>query len=125
MKKPILLPELSEDENKAYDDKAAHLAKELNVSKVHVVVQIDKETFERTVCYLKEPNYPTKINVLNKASQLGAWAAGDELREASVIKESSDARTYGESAECDAYKLGITEYCMGMVTRMTNQFKKK
>ncbi len=116
---------LSDDETTAYQERADFLAKEKAISKVHVVVQIDPETFERRVCYLTEPNYPTKIRVMDKAVTLGAYTAADEMREACVIKEASDAITYGESPECDRYKMGVTDYCLTMVTRLQNQFKKK
>lgn len=120
-----LTPELTVAEIKMYDETAAELAKQKNVSKVHPVVQMDPVTFERKVCYIQEPNYITKVTVLNKATQTGPWIAADELRELATIKEASDAITFGESADCDRYKLGITEYCMGIVSRLQNQFKKK
>ena len=120
-----LSPELTIAENKAYNEKCEALAKELSVSKVHVVVQIDPDTLERAVCYLKEPNYLTKIRVMDKATTMGIYTAAEELREVSVIKEHSDAITYSESSDSDRYKLGIVDYCLGMVTRLQNQFKKK
>ena len=117
--------QLTEEEHKQYDAAAEKLAKELSVSKVHVVVQIHPETLERKVCYLKEPNYSTKIRVMDQATQLGVYTAAEQLREASVIKEASDAITYSESPESDDYKLGIVDYCLSMVNRLQNQFKKK
>jgi len=117
--------QLTAEEHKQYDETADKLAKELNVSKVHVVVQINPETLERKVCYLKEPNYSTKIRVMDQATQLGVYTAAEQLREASVIKEASDAITYSESPESDDYKLGIVDYCLSMVNRLQNQFKKK
>lgn len=116
---------LSDEEISEYRSCAKNLEKQLSVSEVHVVVQIDPDTLERKVCYLREPNYVTKIRVMDKATTLGVYTAADELREISVIKESSDAITYGESPECDRYKLGVVDYCLGMVSRLQNQFKKK
>lgn len=116
---------LSDEETAAYQAKADHLAEEKKVSKVHVVVQIDPETLDRKVCFLTEPNYPTKIRVMDKAVTLGAYTAADELRESCQIKEASDPITYGESPECDRYKMGVTDYCLTMVNRLQNQFKKK
>lgn len=116
---------LSDEETTAYQAKADLLAKEKNVSKVHIVVHIDPETLDRKVCYLTEPNYPTKIRVMDKAVTLGAYTAADELRQSCVIMEASDAITYGESPECDRYKMGVTDYCLTMVNRLENQFKKK
>lgn len=116
---------LTDEENEEYSQKAEQLAKQYNVSKVHVVAQINPKTFQRFVCYLKEPNYVTKIRVMDKATTLGPFAAADELREACVIKEHSDSITYGESDECSPYKIGILDECLLMVNRYTNQFKKK
>jgi hypothetical protein len=124
-KKIELTQELTDAELKNFDDKCEALAKELSVSKVHAVVQIDPDTLERAVCYLKEPNYLTKIRVMDKATTMGVYTAAEELREVSVVREHSDAITYSESPESDRYKLGIVDYCLGMVTRLQNQFKKK
>lgn len=118
-------PILSQAEHKEYEAIADKLAKELFVSNVHVVVQINPDTLERKVCYLKEPNYLTKIRVMDKAVTLGIYTAAEELRELSVIREASDAITYSESPESDAYKLGCVDYCLGMIKRLQNQFKKK
>ena len=125
MKKQILTAELTDAENKQYKETADALAASKGISKVHVVVQIDPDTLERKVCYLSEPNYQTKISVMDKAVTIGIYRAAEELREISVIKESSDAITFSDSSESDIYKLGIVDYCMGMVNRLQNQFKKK
>ena len=126
MKKELkLTEELTEVENKSYDAAAKALAVAKNISKVHVVVQMDPETLERKVCYLSEPNYQTKIAVMDKAVTIGVYRAAEELRELSVIKESSDAITYSDSPESDPYKLGVVDYCLGMISRLQNQFKKK
>lgn len=125
MEKIIDRKELSEEEIAEYEAKAVALAKKEIVSKVHPVVQIDPETLGRHVCYLKEPNYSTKIRVMDKATTLGIYTAADELREACIIKEASDPITYGDSPECDRYKMGATDYAITMVTRLQNQFKKK
>ena len=116
---------LSEEELAEYQAKADDLARAKAVSKVHPVVQIDPETLGRHVCYLSEPNYSTKIRVMDKATTLGVYTAADELREACLIREASDAITYGDSPECDRYKMGVTDYALTMVTRLQNQFKKK
>lgn len=122
----IKLPsELTDAEIKLYDDKATALAAQRNVSKVHPVVQIDPETFERHVCYLQEPNYVTKIRIMDKATQLGPFSAAEELRAMSVIKEESDPITFGDGPESDRYKMGVTDFCLNLVDRLKNQFKKK
>ena len=116
---------LNESELQEYQDKADTLAREKNISKVHPIVQIDPETFERKVCYLSEPNYVTKLAVMDKALTVGPYVAGEELRQACVIKEASNPITYGDSPECDRYKLGVVDYAILMVKRLQNQFKKK
>ena len=116
---------LSDEEISVYEETASQLAKQKNVSKVHPVVLMFPPAWDRKVCYITEPNYMTKVSVLNKASQIGPWIAAEELREICTIREASDAITYSESPESDMYKLGIVEYCMNMVTRLQNQFKKK
>lgn len=116
---------LTDEEIAKYDVRAAELAKAKSISKVHPVVQIDPDTLERKVCYLSEPNYLTKIRVMDKATTIGIYTAADELREACLIKEASDPITYGDAPECDRYKLGVTDYALTMVTRLQNQFKKK
>jgi len=116
---------LSDAERAEYAERAEALAKQKAVSKVHPVVQIDPDTLERHVCYLTEPSYSTKIRVMDKATTLGVYTAADELRLACLISEASDPITYGDSPECDRYKLGVTDYALTMVTRLQDQFKKK
>lgn len=120
-----LTAELTEEELKQYEERAAELAKQYSVSKVHPVVQINPETLERTVCYLKEPNYMTKLVIMDKAVSLGIFAAGEELRSSCIIKEASDPITYGDGPLSDEYKMGVVDYCITMNKRLTNQFKKK
>lgn len=120
----IKITSLSEEEIQNYDQLAHELAEKYNVSKVHPVVMVDTETNERIVCFLKEPNYLSKLRIMDKASQLGAFSAGDELRELITLKDESDPRTYGSGTECDKYKLGVTNYCIAMIELSMNQFKK-
>lgn len=119
-----LPPELTKEEVEFYEEHASSLRKN-GISKVHAVVQIEPETLQRAVCYLNEPNYTTKIRVMDKAVTHGIYTAADELREACLIRDQSDPITYGESWESDRYKMGVTDYCLGLVTRLQNQFKKK
>lgn len=117
---------LNDEEIAMYDNAAKGIAAKRSIHKVHPVVLMDPDDkWKRYVAYVSEPNYSTKISILNKSSQLGPWPAADEMREACILKEDSDPITYGESPECDRYKLGVTEYCMGIVSRFQNQFKKK
>lgn len=117
---------LTPEELKYYEEKAEELARKYSVSKVHPVVQIDEENgYRRIVCYLKEPNYDTKLRVMDKMATVGIFSASNELREACTLREESDAISYGESHECDSSKMGVTEYCVTIVKRLNNQFKKK
>ena len=120
-----LTSELTEDEVKFYSDNALAIAKKYGFTDVHPVVQINPDTLERNVCYLQEPNYLTKLALMDKAVQLGPYMAGEELRQICTIKEESDSITYGEGPQCDRYKMGVIDYCLTMVKRLQNQFKKK
>ena len=116
---------LSEDEIAAYDSQCNELAKRESVPKVHCCVIVKPGTFERVACFIREPNFPTKLNVLSKMVSLGIYPASDELREACTIKDASDPLTYGESAECDDYKLGVVNFCMGIIKPLQNVYDKK
>jgi len=118
-------PELSEEELKEYKEKAEALAKQYNVSKVNPIVMIDKETLRRVVAYVKEPSYDVKVRVMDKVQQIGLISAGEELRKACTLVKESDPLTYGESSECDKYKLCVVEECMSLINKSINQFKKK
>jgi hypothetical protein len=120
-----LSPTLTEEEIKFYEQKAQEIARRLSISKVHPVVTIDAGTLKRRVCYLKEPSYDTKIRVMDKAAQIGIWSAGEELRKASVVTDESDPITYGDTYECEPYKITCVDECMKTVKRMQNQFGKK
>ncbi len=126
-KTEALGPELTDDELKDYQARANELSKTHNEGReVHPVVQIDKDrNFARFVCFLKEPNYTTKLRLMDKAATSGVYSAGDELRELCTIKEASDAITYSDAPESDRFKLGVVDFAIGMVNRLTNQFKKK
>lgn len=120
-----LTAELTPEEIQTYNDKCEVLAKEYNVSKVHACVIVTPVTFERQVCYIKEPNYPTKLNVAAKMTNVSYQHGGDELRQACTIKEASSPLTYGESSDCDPYKMGVTNFCMGLITAYNNVLDKK
>lgn len=120
-----LTEKLTEEEIASYDEKCTELAKRENVSKVHCCVIVTPDTFERRACFIREPNFPTKLNVLGKMVNVGIYPASDELREACTIKDASDPLTYGESSECDDYKLGVVNFCMGIIKPMQNAYSKK
>jgi hypothetical protein len=123
--KKELTKELSQDELDSYQLRSEEIAKELNVSKVHPVVFINPTSFERSVCYLSEPNFPTKLAIMDKALMLGVYQAGEELMRACVVKEHSDSVTYSEHPSSDEYRMGVIDYCLKMINRYQNQFKKK
>jgi len=116
---------LSQDELDNYQSRSEEIAKELNVSKVHPVVFINPTTFERSVCYLSEPNFQTKLAIMDKALMLGVYQAGEELMRACVVKDYSDSITYSEHPVSDEYRMGVIDYCLQMINRYQNQFKKK
>lgn len=121
----ILTDLLTEDEIKGFDERCEALAKEHNVPKVHACVIVTPGTLERHVCFIKEPNFTTKLNVLNKMSTLGIHPGANELREACMIKSASSPLTYGESPECDPYKIGVINFCMGIINAYQNVLDKK
>lgn len=120
-----LPPELTDAERQAYEQKARELATKHGVATVHPVVFIDPDTHKRIVAYLKEPNYMTKIMLMDKAVQSGPYVAGEEIRQICQIKEDSDPITYSDAPASDQYKMGIVNRCMAIVEQARDQFKKK
>lgn len=116
---------LTEQEEAAYNQKAADLAKEIGHSKVHAVVFVHPETRERSVAYLAEPNFSTKLAIMDKSLMLGVYQAGEELMRISMIKEASDQCMYSEHPQFDDYRMGVVDFCLTMVSRFQNQLKKK
>jgi hypothetical protein len=116
---------LTDQETAEYNKKAEELAKQLGHSKVHPVVFIHPETKERSVCYLAEPNFTTKLAIMDKSLMIGVYQAGEELMRLSMIKEASDECMYNEHPMYDDYRMGVVDFCLTMVSRFQNQFKKK
>lgn len=125
MENQILSSEISAEEMAAFEAKAAELAVKYKCSKVHVYVGLEPETNERIIAYFKEPSYLQKILAMDKIATVGVFMAGDELRSALVLTEESDPRTYGNTSNCDIYKLGLTSACVPIIEMAANQFKKK
>lgn len=122
---PELTKQLTSEEIDKYDQRSEEIAKELGVNKVHPVVFINPTTLERTVCYLSEPNFQTKLAIMDKALMMGVYQAGEELMRTCVVKEYSDSITYSEHSASDDYRMGVIDYCLQMINRYQNQFKKK
>ena len=126
MKKQIeKTTEITETEQKQFEEKAKELARKYGVSKVHVYAGIEPETNERIVGYLKEPSYLQKLMAMDKIHSVGVFMASNDLREAITIKEESHPLTYGEGFECDSYKLGMSTTCIPIIEIIQNSFKKK
>lgn len=118
-------PDLTELEIKDYDKRCEDLAKKYGISKVHACVFIEPDSNRRVPAFLKEPNFPTKITVLDKVTTVGIYNASVLLMEATILKEDSDPLTYGEAPECDDYKIGVVNFCIGLIRTKENVYKKK
>ncbi len=121
---PQLTGELSADEISAYQLQADQLSAKYG-AKVTPVVFITPVTGNRVAAYLKEPSYMIKIRIMDKAASTGMYSANDEMREICTLKEESDSITYGESPECDEYKLALTDACIKFMRRASDQWNKK
>ncbi len=128
MKEQKLTAELTPEEVSGFEAKAEEIAQTLvskGISKVHAVVFIQPETLERIAAYVSEPNFDTKIRVMDKTATVGIYTAAKELMDATLIKEHSHPFTFGEGPECDDTKMGIVDFCLSRVKRLQNQIKKK
>jgi hypothetical protein len=119
--KQVLTPE----EVTAFETKATEIAKERGVPKVHPVVFIQPITFKRIVAYLRQPTFSEKLFAMDQALTAGVYMSANNLAELLLIREHSDALCVAESTESDDVKMGIVDYCMGLVSRYQNQFAKK
>lgn len=129
MKEPdnTLTSKLSPEELENYNRIAGEIAKREGAIKVHPVVLMDPVTFERIVAYIKEPNYMTKVAVMNKMSLQGPFIASMDLVEACLLKTDSDPRTYSETEteEVHRAKLGVLNFCSELVKVLKDQYAKK
>ena len=62
---------------------------------------------------------------MDKMTSIGVYMGANELREACTLKEYSDPLTYGDSPECDPYKMGVINFCMGIIHSFHPASKKK
>lgn len=118
--------ELTDAELSDYDKQCEALAIKYGVSKVHCAVFVDTEHENtRRACFLKEPNFPTKIAVMDKVLSIGEVAGSNELREAITLRDESDPLTYGNTPESDQYKLGVINFCRSIILSRLNVYYKK
>lgn len=117
--------ELSQEEIELYSAKAKEISITIGGTEVHPIVVIHPTSFERKVCYVKEPSFLQKLDALDKAMELGVYKSAYFLFEQIVLKEYSDAVTFSDSSESDAYKLGAVTEVSALVKMYQNQFKKK
>lgn len=125
MKTQILPAELTAEEVANYEAIATGLATKYGIVKVHIYVGLENETNQRVVAYLKEPTFLQKMYAMDKLTTIGAFASGNELRDAVILKEESNPLTYGEGNECDKYKMAIISNCIEMIEVAKNAFSKK
>lgn len=112
---------LSPEELANYEAKANEIAKERGVPKVHPVVFIHPETKKRIVAYLRQPTFAEKLHAMDTALTAGVFMSGNNLMELLLIREHSDASIEND----DDAKMGLVDYCTGLVSRYQNQFGKK
>lgn len=118
--------QLTEEQRAEMEEKAKALAIQFNVPKVHPLAFYNPDTKTFVECYLKEPNYMTKLVILDKVMSHGIHIASEDLRQACVITEHSDPITFSDAPQSDPFKLGVLNYISAeMVSTYTNQFKKK
>lgn len=115
--KNILTPE----EIASYEAKAIEISKERGVPKVHPVVFIQPVTFKRIVAYLRQPTFAEKLHAMDQALTAGVFISSNNLMELLLIREHSDALIETD----DDAKMGVVDYCMGLVSRYQNQLQKK
>lgn len=126
MKVKVLPVELTKDEIKGYEAKCVELAQTHKCSKVHYCVQLKRDgTNERVVSYIKEPSYQAKLALMSKVRPDNQFEVSDELRQLYLIQEASSPLTYGESSDCDPYKLGVVLKCVGLWDVYGEEHKKK
>jgi hypothetical protein len=103
---------------KAEELTAQHMAKV-----IPVVFEEDGST-DRVIGFIKEPNRPTKIRMLDK-SVFGSASAAAEALDICLIREESDPRIYSEASENDKYYMGAAMACFELVKYSVSTFKKK
>ena len=116
--------QLTDEELRIIEEKVLQLETMFKV-KVHPVVFIHPETKVRKIGYVQEPNYATKVAMMDKSMTVGPYAAGDDLRQMCLLRDHSDPMFYADVSAADEYKMGCAQVCMDLVSMFRNQFKKK
>lgn len=119
-----LPPELSEEEVAFYHAQELAFAEKYKTDIVRACVMISKDDLSRVVCYLKDPEWLTKIKIMDMATQQGMYTAADYLRRLCTIESESDPRTFNPIKKDEKYKMGAVDYCLQLVERVINQLKK-
>lgn len=112
---------LTPEEIANYEAKAVEIAKERGVPTVHPVVFIQPDTNKRIVAYLRQPTFSEKLHAMDQALTAGVYMSAYNLSELLLIKDKSDAIVETN----DDARMGVVDYCMGLVSRYQNQFAKK
>ncbi len=110
-----LTPTLTNDEVLASEQKAIEIAKEKGVPRVHPFIFIHQSTYRRIHAFLREPTLTEKVYALDNVSRVGMNTAALMLSEQLVIKEHTDQLVYGDTFECEPYKLGVMQ---GVIERI-------
>lgn len=120
-----LPPQLTEEETKYYEDKCLELAEKYKVSKVYCCVMIKAdETRERIYAYFHEPNFLTKLSLIDVANRDGTRIAANQLRELTLLRDESHPIMVIENSANDRYQLGAAEFCIGIIDISRNELKK-
>lgn len=122
----VLPPELTPEEVAEIEANSVELAKTHQCGKVHAYVGIrSSHGNERVIAYIKEPNFQTKLGLMDKAAALGMHQAADELRQFCLLTEESHPLTKTEHPEGDPFKLGVVMKCLEIIEYSVNALKKK
>lgn len=127
MNKEVKSPTISEDEIVQYEAKCKELATKHGVSQVHCCIQLrtDDGSNDRIVSYIKEPNYVTKLALMDKAAVVGPMNAAEDFRNMCLIREESDRLADSDDERYDQYKLGVAQFCVEIITIAQSVYKKK
>jgi len=118
--------EITPEEKAQYEAKCIELAAKYGVPKVYpcVLFKHNDPTCERLVAFIKEPNYISKLAAMDKASTMGIHLAAEDLRLVNQIVEESHPWTCSDLAEFERYKLGVAQFCIGIIDISMNHLKK-